>query len=77
MPLKDRTGAEFLLRREYRHRNVLYNSVPVWMADKQSEILRAGLFEHFIFTCESKKEVVEIMNAYARGDKPKGAFKRI
>ena len=77
VPLKDRTGAEFLLRREYRHRNVLYNSVPVWMADKQSEILRAGLFEHFIFTCESKKEVVEIMNAYARGDKPKGAFKRI
>lgn len=77
VPLKDRTGAEFLLRREYRHRNVLYNSVPVWMADKQGEISRAGLFEHFIFTCESKKEVVEIMNAYDRGDKPKGAFKRI
>ena len=50
VPLKDRTGAEFLLRREYRHRNVLYNSVPVWMADKQSEILRAGHFAHLIFT---------------------------
>lgn len=77
VPLKDRTSAEFLLRREYRHRNVLYNSVPVWMADRQAEISRAGLFGHFIFTCESKKEVTEIMNAYARGDKPKGAFKRL
>ncbi len=77
VPLKDRTGAEFLLRREYRHRNVLYNSVPVWMADRQAEISRAGLFGHFIFTCESKKEVVEIMNAYDSGDKPRGAFKRL
>lgn len=77
VPLKDRMGAEFLLYREFRHRNVLYNSVPVWMADKQEEISRAGLFRHFIFTCENKREVVEIMDAYARGDKPKGAFKRL
>lgn len=75
--IKDRTGAEFPIRREFRHRNVLYNSVPVRMEDRLSEYTRAGLFEHFIFTCESKKEVAEIINAYKTGGKPTGAFKRI
>lgn len=75
--LRDRTGAEFPVRREFRHRNVLYNSVPVRMEDRLSEYARAGLFEHFIFTCESKKEVAEIICAYKIGGKPKGAFKRI
>ncbi len=75
--LRDRTGAEFPIRREFRHRNVLYNSVPVRMEDRLSEYARAGLFEHFIFTCESKKEVAEIINAYKTGGKPTGAFKRI
>lgn len=75
--LRDRTGAEFPVRREFRHRNVLYNSVPVRMEDRLSEYARAGLFEHFIFTCESKKEVAEIINAYKTGGKPTGAFKRI
>lgn len=75
--LRDRTGAEFPIRREFRHRNILYNSVPVRMEDRLSEYARAGLFEHFIFTCESKKEVAEIINAYKTGGKPTGAFKRI
>ena len=75
--LRDRTGAEFPVRREFRHRNVLYNSVPVRMEDRLSEYARAGLFEHFIFTRESKKEVAEIINAYKTGGKPTGAFKRI
>lgn len=75
--LRDRTGTEFPVRREFRHRNVLYNSVPVRMEDRLSEYARAGLFEHFIFTCESKKEVAEIINAYKTGGKPTGAFKRI
>lgn len=75
--LRDRTGAEFPVRREFGHRNVLYNSVPVRMEDRLSEYARAGLFEHFIFTCESKKEVAEIINAYKTGGKPTGAFKRI
>lgn len=75
--IKDRTGAEFPIRREFRHRNVLYNSVPVRMEDRLSEYTRAGLFQHFIFTCESKKEVAEIICAYKIGGKPNGAFKRI
>lgn len=75
--LKDRTGAEFPVRREFKHRNVLYNSVPIRMEDRLSEYARAGLFEHFIFTCESKKEAAEIICAYKTGGKPTGAFKRI
>ena len=75
--IKDRTGAEFPIRREFRHRNVLYNSVPVRMEDRLSEYSRAGLFQHFIFTCESKKEAAEIICAYKIGGKPNGAFKRI
>ena len=32
--LADRTGAEFIVMREFPHRNVIFNSVPTYMADK-------------------------------------------
>lgn len=47
--LTDRRGMMFPVSREAPHRNVIYNSVPVYMGDKKD---RTGLFEHFIFTDE-------------------------
>lgn len=52
--------------------NVIYNSVPIYAADKQDEIQRAGVSVfHFIFTDESAEQVDEIINAYKNGIPPK------
>ena len=76
-PLTDRTGAKFILTREAPHRNVLYNSVPVWMLDVADEYLRHALGAHFIFTDESAGTVDEIITAAKQKKQPRGKFKRI
>ena len=75
--LADRTGAEFILTRESGHRNILYNSVPVWICDRAEDIRRRGLGEHFIFTCESVGEVCRVIAAAKKGSPFNGRFKRI
>ena len=76
-PLFDRVGAEFVICREKNHRNVLYNSVPVWMADKQRAIMHDGLFEHFIFSDENREKIKKIIDAFVCGKAADGAFRRI
>ena len=71
--LTDRIGARFLLRREFRHRNVLYNSVPVYMADKPIP----GLFRHCIFTDEPRGEVDKLIRSFENMLPPTGKFKRL
>ena len=45
--------------------NVIYNSVPIYMADRQDDIKRAGVTVfHFIFTDETPEEVDRIIYAY-------------
>lgn len=72
--LKDRKNAEFPVLREFRHRSVIFNSVPTFMADKQGELDRAGLLRrHFIFTVEDADEVDKIISCYLSSrsfDKP-------
>lgn len=75
--LSDRTGAEFILSRETGHRNIIYNSVPVWMCDKADEIARRGLCEHFIFTNESASDIDGVITAAKAKASFKGRFKRI
>ncbi len=71
--LTDRTGARFPLCREYPHRNVLYNSVPVYMADMPI----AGLFRHCIFTDETRAEVDSLLMRFRDKMPPAGKFKRL
>lgn len=71
--LKDRTDAVFPVCREREHRNIVYNSVPVYMLDKAS----SALFSHFIFTDESEKSVDDVIDAAIMKTPPKGKFKRI
>lgn len=73
--LCDRTKAKFPMTREFSHRNVVFNSVPVWMADK-----KRGLdceFCHFIFTCESAAEVDKIIRKAENGEACDGKFCRL
>ena len=64
-PLVDRRGAKFPIMREYRHRNLILNSATTYMADKEDELCRAGIFSrHFIFSTESADEASRVASAY-------------
>ena len=56
----DRTGARFFAKGE-----MLYNSVPIFMADKLKEVEKAGVSHgRLIFTTESPDEVREVIKSY-------------
>ena len=66
--LTDRTGATFPVIREFPHRNIIFNSVPVYMADKGGELQLSCLDGCvFIFSDESSEEVKNIISAYENG----------
>lgn len=55
--LVDRTKAEFPIMREYKHRNIIYNSVPIYLADKISELKKSGVGLYtLLFTDEPRNE---------------------
>ena len=63
--LTDRTGAKFPILREFEHRNIILNSTPTYMGDKQGELKAASLnSHHFIFAVESAGEIAEVVSAY-------------
>ena len=62
--LKDRTGAELYCEGIFGHRNIIYNSVPIYMADKSAQI--ADFSWHFIFTDESGSECYDVIEAYKK-----------
>ena len=63
--LADRTGSVFPVVKEYGCRNVIYNAHKLFLADKRSELLSAGLWGmRLMFTTESARESVEVAKAY-------------
>lgn len=61
----DRRRARFPVLRAYGCRNEIFNSLPVWLADKGDELSRAGLWAlRLSFTLEEPEECVEILDAY-------------
>ncbi len=69
--LKDRTGTAFPLVGMYDCTNVLYNSVPIWMSDKQKTLASLGAARyHFLFTTETKEEVRAVLRAWREGRAP-------
>lgn len=65
--LCDRTGARFPVMREWKHRNVIYNSCPVIMSDRADEIRRAGILNtHYIFTVEGPAKAERVMDSYIK-----------
>lgn len=73
--LKDRQGASFFTEGIFGHRCVIHNSVPIYMADKISDINNYS--HHFIFTDESRERCEEIINNYKNKRSFNGSFKRI
>ena len=73
--MTDRTGASFLCEGIYGHRNVIYNSVPIYMADKMDTV--RDFSHHFIFTGETREQVEGIIEAYKKGMPTDRKIKRI
>ena len=63
--LSDRMGSVFPVVREYEHRNVIYNSRKLFMADKNDELCGEGLWGiRLMFTPESARECVQVAKRY-------------
>lgn len=76
--LRDRMGAEFPIFPADGCRSIIYNSVPVYMADKQDVTDRIGACRHhFIFSTETKKETDEIIAAYENATPASSPIRRI
>lgn len=73
--LKDKTGAIFPVMREYRHRNVIYNSVPVYLADQKEKVAAVDGYVLF-FTDESEQDMQSAIEACLKGTPPEGGFTR-
>jgi hypothetical protein len=75
--LTDKTGAIFPVIKE-NGRDILLNSVPIYMADKGKELDTYGARgRHFIFTTESKKECFSVIDAYRDGRPSIAPIRRI
>ncbi len=72
--LTDATGAKFPVIKE-AGLEILLNSVPIYMADRQKELRDSGIIgQHFIFTTESRMQCEEIVESYKNGKAP--SFKK-
>ena len=70
--LIDRMGKRFPILREEPHRNILFNSVPTYAADRQP---KGG--QHFIFTTENEREMLDVIDAFEKRLPPKYDIRRI
>ena len=63
--LSDRMGSTFPVVREYEHRNVIYNSRKLFMADKNDELCGVGLWGiRLMVTTEGARECVQVAKRY-------------
>ena len=76
--LTDRRGVSFPVLREWEHRNVIYNSLPTSMSDRQDQLTKAGITNHhFIFSTETPGEVDEVIRLWKKGAALPYAVRRI
>ena len=66
--LTDRRGVRFPVLREWEHRNVIYNSLPTSMSDRQDQLTKAGITsQHFLFSTETPDAVDEVIRLWKKG----------
>ena len=76
--LRDRRGVEFPVLREWEHRNVIYNSIPTCMSDREDALMRAKVTaRHFLFSTETPREVDAVIEAHEKGVPLQGNIRRI
>jgi putative protease len=76
--LTDRRGITFPVLREWEHRNVVYNSLPTCMSDKEDLLLRNKISNrHFLFSTESKSEAKRVISAHQTHSPLSGNVRRL
>jgi putative protease len=76
--MKDRRGFVFPMVREFPHRNIVLNSLPTQMSDREQELAAAGVTDrHFLFTTESQHEVDRVIEDYKLHRAPENKVRRI
>jgi len=76
LTLIDRKGIGFPLTRAFEHRNIMYNSVPIFMQDKKDELQKYRIEgKHYIFTDETPERICRILSD--RSASADGAVRRI
>lgn len=76
--MRDRKGICFPILREWKHRNIILNSLPLSMTDKEEELRRANITSrHFIFTVEDADTVDRVIAAAKVGLPVGGEVRRI
>ncbi len=69
--LTDRKGVRFPVRREPPHRSIIFNAVPIYMADRSDALAKNKIIGgHFVFTDETPAEIERIVEAYKKGSAP-------
>ena len=68
----------YVLRDGQECRNIILNSVPIYMGDRLGDIKSAGVsLGHLMFTIENAAETKEICRAYFDGRKYTGDYTRL
>lgn len=76
--MKDRRGFVFPVVRECDHRNIVLNSLPTSMSDRQDELEKAGISErHFLFSIEGCDEVDRVIDDHIKCRAPEYKVRRI
>lgn len=71
--LVDRKGEKFPMRREFRHRNLIFNSVVTYLGDRERELSDFGIkSRHLLFTVEDGRQICDLLKAY-KSHKPLSA----
>ena len=67
--LTDRRGEKFPMIREFSHRNIILNSVPTYLGDREKELSANRIFsKHLLFTVESGEEILRVLRAHKSGE---------
>lgn len=74
--LVDRMKKAFPVIRE-GGRELVLNSLPIYMADKQSLLAPIGIGYHYVFTTEGPQEVKNVLSSYARSLPTKKEVRRM
>ncbi len=76
--LTDRRGVSFPVLREWKHRSVVFNSIPTSMSDRGEELNRNRITDrHFLFTVEAPSEVDAVIEAFEKERPIAGQCRRI
>ncbi len=76
--MRDRRGFLFPILRTSEHRNIIFNSMPTHMSDRQDKLRSSGMTDrHFMFTTESREEVDLVIEQYTSNIAPNGEVRRI